>query len=159
MELKRISAEAVGHALELAHRYRLLNEPEQAASICHDVLFTDPDNQEALRTLLLALTDQFRMRGSRLEDAEAVAARMATEYDRLYYRGIACERWGRSQLDKGAAGTMVRSWLQKAMMLYEQSEAIRPAGNDDALLRWNACARALEHLPEHAEGHEQVLWD
>src|SRR4051812_7969768 len=58
-ELKSLTREAVPAALEKAHRYRLLNEPEQAESICHDVLRIDPDNQEALTTLILALTDRF----------------------------------------------------------------------------------------------------
>jgi hypothetical protein len=29
------------------------------------------------------------------------------------------------------------------MDCYEKAEAVRPAGNDDAILRWNACARVL----------------
>jgi hypothetical protein len=33
--------------------------------------------------------------------------------------------------------------LREAMARYEKAEAIRPAGNDDALLRWNACARII----------------
>ena len=58
-ELKRISKDAVPAALEKALRYRLLNEPLESESICRDVLATDSKNQEALVTLLLALTDQF----------------------------------------------------------------------------------------------------
>ena len=30
------------------------------------------------------------------------------------------------------------------MRYYEEAERIRPAGNDDALLRWNTCARIIE---------------
>jgi hypothetical protein len=29
------------------------------------------------------------------------------------------------------------------MTWYEKAEAARPAGNDDAILRWNACLRLL----------------
>ena len=58
-ELKRLSEEAIPAALEKALRYRLLNEPAEAESICHDVLRIDPENQEALVLLLLALTDRF----------------------------------------------------------------------------------------------------
>ena len=47
-ELKPLSLEGVPAALEKAMRYRLLNEPGEAESICHDVLGVDPDNQEAL---------------------------------------------------------------------------------------------------------------
>ena len=53
-ELKRLSEEAIPAALEKATRYRLLNEPAEAESICHDVLQIDPENQQALVVLLLA---------------------------------------------------------------------------------------------------------
>ena len=52
-ELKPISTAAVPAALEKALRYRLLNEPAEAESICRDVLLADPGNQEALVTLVL----------------------------------------------------------------------------------------------------------
>src|SRR5437879_10049684 len=58
-ELKPLSKEAIPKALEKADRYRLLNEPAEAESICLDILTADPDNQTALVTLILALTDQF----------------------------------------------------------------------------------------------------
>jgi len=58
-ELKHLSPEAIPAALEKALRYRLLNEPAEAESICHDVLTIDPENQEALVMLLLAITDRF----------------------------------------------------------------------------------------------------
>ena len=58
-ELKRLSKEAIPAALDKALRYRLLDEPAEAESICRDVLSIDPDNQEALVLLLLALTDGF----------------------------------------------------------------------------------------------------
>src|ERR1700722_16262182 len=58
-DFKPISPDAVPLALEKAERYRLLNEPAQAESICLDVLAVDPDNQRALVMLLLALSDQF----------------------------------------------------------------------------------------------------
>ena len=62
-EIKTISGQGVPRALEKAHRYRMLNEPEEAESICRDILEIDPDNQQALTTLLLALTDQLLDRG------------------------------------------------------------------------------------------------
>src|ERR1051326_7726183 len=58
-ELKHLSKKAIPAALEKAERYRLLNEPGEAESICLDILKTDPDNQQAVITLLLALTDRF----------------------------------------------------------------------------------------------------
>ena len=57
--LKPLSPEAVPRALAKAERYRLLNEPGEAESICLDALEADPENQEALVTMVLALTDQF----------------------------------------------------------------------------------------------------
>ena len=57
--LKPIDPAAVPAALQQAERYRLLNEPEEAESICLDVLAVEPDNQQALVMLLLSLTDQF----------------------------------------------------------------------------------------------------
>ena len=59
MNLKPIAIDAVPRALELAERYRLLNEPEQAASICRDILDVDSQNIEALRTLFLAILSNF----------------------------------------------------------------------------------------------------
>ena len=58
-ELKPLSKEAIPAALEKAERYRLLNEPAEAESICLDVLTADPENQQAIITLLLAVTDRF----------------------------------------------------------------------------------------------------
>ena len=58
-ELKTLSKSAVPAALAQAERYRLLNEPAEAESICLDVLRVEPDNQDALVTLVLSLTDQF----------------------------------------------------------------------------------------------------
>jgi len=59
LELKPLSKEGIAGALARVERYRLLNEPEQAESICQDILRCDADNQEALISLLLAITDQF----------------------------------------------------------------------------------------------------
>src|SRR5207247_1282312 len=36
----------------------------------------------------------------------------------------------------------------------QKAEAIRPAGNDDALLRWNTCARILTRNPHLQRGPE-----
>lgn len=158
--MKSISQEAVPRALELAERYRLLNEPEQAASICHDVLATDPNNAEALRNLILATTEQFgTLHGARLEDADAIVKRMGTEYEQAYFTAIAYERWGRSQLQNKAHLTLVGDWIKRAMAQYEVAEKCRPAGNEDALLRWNACARLLAKIPGLDEEREhQPLW-
>lgn len=148
-ELKKISRDAVPRALELAERYRLLNEPEQSASICNDILEVEPDNEEALRTLFLATTEQFgKRRGTSVEDAEKIAERMKGEYERAYYSGIICERWARTKLQENAHASLVGDWLHRAMRKYQEAEALRPAGNDDAVLRWNSCVRLIERVPE-----------
>ena len=57
--LRSISKAAIPAAVKKAEHYRLLNDPEQAESICLDILAVDPDNQQALVVLILAITDQF----------------------------------------------------------------------------------------------------
>ena len=79
-ELKAISPEAVARALAKAERYRLLNEPGEAESICRDVLQVETDNQEALTMLLLALTEQFHDDASTVADARGVVGRLRDEY-------------------------------------------------------------------------------
>ena len=149
MELKRIDKKAISHALELGERYRLLNEPDQATSICRDILEVDPENQNAARMLLLALTDQFgRKRGVRLSECESIAGRLVSEYERSYYAGVAYERWSRALLQEGTPKHVVGEWLRKALDCYQAAEGIRPPGNDDAILRWNTCVRLMQLHPE-----------
>jgi hypothetical protein len=159
-ELKALSEDAIDSALAKAERYRFLNEPGEAESICLDVLQIDPTNHSALITLLLALTDQFgTVRGAH-DRARETLAHLQSEYDRAYYAGIIAERRAKAQLARGGAGSSVGAydWLTEAMRHFERAEALRPAGNDDARLRWNACARFLDRHPqlrpttdEHAE--------
>jgi hypothetical protein len=163
-ELKTLSPDAVPAALEKARLYRFLNEPGEAESICRDVLDVDPDNQEALIMLLLALTDQFdaETTSAPFADARAVVEQMAEPYARAYYAGIVFERRAKAQLHHTAPGYGPRAyeWLRAAMASYEKAEAVRPAGNDDALLRWNACARLLmrdQHLVPAVEERGEPL--
>ena len=58
-QLKPISKESIPAAIEKAERYRLLDEPNLAESICLDILEADPQNAKAIIILLLAITDQF----------------------------------------------------------------------------------------------------
>lgn len=136
--------------MELGERYRLLNEPEQAASICRDVLAVEPGNQKAARMLLLSLTDQFVSRRSSNQEADRVLELLTSDYDRAYYAGIVCERWGRSQLQHGVPMHLAGEWLQRAMAFYERAEQLKPADDDSALLRWNTCARLFEREPRLA---------
>ncbi len=145
-ELKTLSLEAVPRALAKAERYRLLNEPGEAESICRDALDADPDNQDALVTLLLALTEQFDDDATvRLNEAWLCAERIRGDYDRTYYTGIVWERRAKARLRRGVpdCGPRAYEWLREAMSFYERAEAIRPPGNDDTRLRWNTCARLI----------------
>jgi hypothetical protein len=145
-QLKQLSREGIARALQKVERYRLLNEPWEAESICRDVLESEPDHQEALISLLLAKTDQFGHHGGpTVESVRALLPRIHGEYERAYYAGIVCERKGAAIHERGAAGSgpAVYDWLREAMEHYEVAESLRPAGNDDALLRWNTCARMI----------------
>jgi len=156
-EFKVISQDAVPLALEKAERYRLLNEPAQAESICLDVLAVDPDNQQALVMLLLALTDQFRTRPSEcFHQAEALVPKLHGEYERLYYNGILWERRGHARAIQAAPGsaTVAYAWIRQAMDFYQQAEQLRPPSNDDTLLRWNHCLRLCQRYQLHPEPEE-----
>jgi len=164
-EYKSISRDAIPAALDKAERYRLLNEPAQAESICHDILAVDPDNQQALIALLLSLTDQFPADPAEcFAQAKAIVPKLRGEYERHYYRGLIYERRGHAaalQNHPGSA-TAAYEWLREAMDLFEQAEAVRPQGNDDAILRWNSCLRLIEryHLhPETVPAGDPVLGD
>jgi hypothetical protein len=158
-ELKKLSPEAVPAALEKAQRYRVLNEPKQAESICEDVLRVDPDNQEALVMLIMALTDLFSgPRSITPHHARELLPRLKSEYERHYYSGIIWEReaiaWLRSE--KPHSGNAAYECFLQAMGCFERAEVIRPPGNDDALLRWNSCARMIQEYPDVAPAEDAV---
>jgi hypothetical protein len=159
-QLKPLHPRAIPAALDKAHRYRLLNEPVEAESICLDVLEVEPANQQALIILVLALSDQLgRGVPGLFERARVVAAGLVGEYDREYYNGVLCERWGKAWCRRGTpgSGATAYDWLVRAMAHFERAEALTAPDNDDAVLRWNACARFLERHPQAAPGAE-VPW-
>ena len=161
-ELKLLSKDAIPEALEKAHRYRLLDEPWQAESICLDILHVEPANQTALITLLLAITDQFD-REIHASRAREVLRSIRGGYEEAYYAGIIFERSARARMKHGAPGTNDKAYREfaEAMHCYERAEAHRPPGNDDAILRWNTCARTLmrhtDIRPQPYEPLEAVL--
>jgi hypothetical protein len=147
---KPLSSESVDAALAKAKRYRLLNEPVEAESISLDILAARPDHQLAMTMLLLAITDQFvdEVSGN-VTRAQALAQQLGSEYDRAYYSGIIAERRAKAILRRGAPGhgPIVYLGLRDAMEWYDKAEALRDMGNDDAILRWNACARLINSKP------------
>ena len=148
-DLKPLSRDAVESALSKAERYRLLHEPAEAESICLDVLEIDPQNQQAQVMLLLALSDQAGEAGAAAARAQQLASQLQNEYERLYYSGLVAERRARAHLQRGGAALHgVYDWLMDALDCFQRAEAVRPAGNDDAILRWNTCVRVLQQHPE-----------
>jgi hypothetical protein len=143
-ELKRIAADSIPEALSKVERYRLLNEPSLAESICLDILAVAPENQDALISLLLARTDQFGAGASQASALELLE-RIESEYGRAYYGGIVWERLAHSHLRQARPYSPAAAYhaLRRAMEFYERAEGLRPPENDDAILRWNTCARVI----------------
>lgn len=148
-ELKTISIESIPEALAKVERYRLLNEPVLAESICLDILAIVPDHQQALISLLLARTDQFHTTVN-AKAAQDLLSQIKGEYELAYYAGIVWERLGQARLRQGSvgSGSSVYHSLREAMENYERAMKFAPSGNDDAILRWNTCARMIMENPE-----------
>ena len=163
-ELKPISEQSVPEALTKVERYRLLNESWLAESICLDILKIEPGNQDALVALLLSRTDQFPQ-GVAPGSAREILRQLRDPYDRAYFAGLICEREAATTLRRGSpfAGYEAYESMREAMEWFEKAEALRPPGNDDAILRWNTCARMLMRNPalraRPAENLEVLLDD
>lgn len=148
--LKPITPAGIPQALERAERYRLLNDPMAAESICLDILEIEPENQKALVTLLLARTEQVAEDvGATAADAREVLPRLSDPYQRTYYAGLIAERRAMAAFRRGKPGSGHVVWhaLHRAMMRYEEAMKLAPASNDDPVLRWNSCARVLNANP------------
>ncbi len=145
-DLKPIHTDSIEAAMEKMKRYRLLNEPENAESICRDILLVDPDHREARIGLLLCISDQFgRKLTERWTEATAMVETLEGDYDSLYYRGILCERRAKAHFNRRTpqGGCLTHTWLTKAMGYFEQAAEYKPPGVDAAILRWNTCARMI----------------
>ena len=155
-EMKKLTPEGIGPAMAKVERYRLLNEPVEAESICLDVLEVEPEHEGALISLLLSITDQFSRDLSRVRDAKALLDRLPTRYQRLYYAGIIAERVAKAHLLRKArgAGPIAYDALREAMDFYEQAEEHREPGNADAIIRWNSCARLIMRDPHVVPARE-----
>ena len=138
-QLKPLARTAIPAALEKAERYRLLNEPLDAESICRDVLDVEPDNEAALVTLVLALTDQFASGLTpRVQEAKGVAARLVGQYKKAYYSGIICERAATAQHCRAApaSGQIAYDLLRQAMavkVVEEDEEEADEAVGEEAV--------------------------
>jgi tetratricopeptide (TPR) repeat protein len=151
-KLKSISKAGSPEAASKAERYRFLNEPEESESICRDILALDPSNQQALRLLGLAITDQFIGVGTdRYRDAKEAFEKLTDRYERLYHTGLLYERRAKAQIQAGQPPHTLLPLLEQALACYAEAEAIHPPENDDAILRWNRCVRLLEMLKSRLE--------
>jgi tetratricopeptide (TPR) repeat protein len=161
LKLKTISKDGIAEAISKIELYRYLNEPEEAESICHDILLADPENQIAQRLLGLTITDQFEGQASdRYVEAERLFQNLADAYERLYFSGLLQERRAKAQLRAGRPAKMLINSFREAMRYFEEAEKIRPPHNDDAVLRWNRCVRLLEKIGEvEGESLETFLQD
>jgi hypothetical protein len=163
--LKMLSKESIPQALKKAERYRLLNEPHEAESICLDILEIKPDSQQALITLLLAHTDKFKASlYPAFDQAQKVLEQLGDGYCKHYYQGIINERRGKTHMINGGPGSgeMAHDWYVKAMDEYEQALQGCTPKNEGAALRWNACARILnenQHLRPAEERREMEVLD
>jgi len=151
LSLKRLGPSSLDEALEKAKQYRALNQPDEAVSICKDVLDVAPDHASALRILGLALTDQFESSWVGLfDEAIAVFGRLEGEYERVYYGGVAWERCGKAQLEHGQVQNALLS-LVHAIEHFERAEKLAPPSSPDPVLRYNRCVRLLTEHPRLAE--------
>lgn len=162
-QLKPIHRDGIPRAYEKAERYRLLNEPFESESICLDILAIEPSHQQALQCLLLSLTDQFSSGAAQaLERAKGLLGRFSGEYERAYYAGIIGERFAKRKLRDGHPGAkaLAYGYLKEAMGSFEAAEKLAPPGNDDAVLRYNACVRMIDRhqlTAPQTEDREQPL--
>ena len=153
-QLKSISKAGIPEAIAKVELYRYLNEPEEAESICRDILGIDPDHQLARRMLGLSITDQFTGHtGDRYEEVRTIFHGLHDPYERNYYTGLLLERRAKAQLRAGSAAHILLPLVEEALKCFAEAEKIRPAGNDDSILRWNRCVRLLESRPEFHVQH------
>lgn len=149
LKLKTISKSGIAEAIAKAELYRYLNEPEEAESICRDILVADPKHMLGLRTLGLAITDQFTGGPSdRYAEGERIFQSLTDAYERNYYTGLLCERRVKAQLRAGRAPHTLLPLLEKALLCFGEAEKLSHPGNDDAILRWNRCVRLLKSQPD-----------
>ena len=160
MQLKKLSREAIPAALEKADKYRLLNDPRDAESICLDILEVEPGNQKAVVTLILARTDQFPD-SFPPEEAKKLLPLLTDDYARSYYSGIIYERQAKAQLDSRTPGAASYAYglLRQAMEQFEVAMSFRDAVNEEAVLRWNACVRmiAQSKLVPREEANVEIM--
>ncbi|MDP9033713.1 MAG: hypothetical protein M3O50_02825 [Myxococcota bacterium] len=142
--LKKLTRANLEPAVAKAAHYRDLNQPEEAESICRDVLAIDEGHQVAWKLLGLAITDRLgTAQAGLLEDAIAAFEKLADEYERVYHIGVAWERAAKAHVERNEAHSAVTSF-EHALGLFQKAEHLRP-DSPDPILRWNRCVRLLSN--------------
>ena len=164
-ELKRLTAAGIPAALEKAEQYRLLNQPWAAESICWDTYAAvDPTHQHALRTRLLAQTDQLgsdmgavrRCAPKRL----AVDSLMRTSVHIMPASSASVSRRRHWNIARLAPGTPPMTNCAKRWSGTTRPRPSGSAGDDDAILRWRlparACSISRRTSPPRGDGLERA---
>ena len=147
-ELKKLADKNLEAAIGLAKHYRDLNQPDEAESICRDVLEVAPKNLDALRTLGLTLTDRFPTAWMSLfEEACTLFKMLPDAYERAYYVGIAWERYAKAQLESGRAHNAIHAF-EEALAKFEEASGLATKDDPAPTLHYNRCVRALTTNPE-----------
>src|SRR6202166_4474082 len=137
-QLNAISSAGMGDAIAKAELYRYSNEPEEAESICRDILAVDSAHQLARRLLGLSITDQFSgYAGDRYGEVAEIFQGLRDPYERAYYTGLLYERRAKVQLRSGYSAHILLPLIVDAMKCFAEAEKIRPPGNDDSIPAWN----------------------
>lgn len=153
-QLKKLADKNLDAAVTLAKHYRDLNQPEEAESICRDVLDVSPENVDAWRTLGLALTDQFPSSWMTLfDDACAAFKKLPTEYEKVYYVGVAWERYAKAQLAAGRAHNAIHAF-EEAMQRFEEAAKLSAKDDPAPILHYNHCVRSITTNPELARASQ-----
>ena len=148
-DLKPLDKGAIPNSIDRAKQYRALNQPWHAESICRDVLAVDPENQQNLIILFLAITDQFgsEKRTKKISDAEVLLDQLKDGFQKDYAKGIMYERLASAALNMGGvrSGYIAYYHLLDALNWYDKS-AKSPEKSQESVLRWNTCVRMIKQF-------------
>ena len=146
-DIKPISRDAIPRAIQKAERYRLLNQSWAAESICLDVLSVEPDNQQVLVMMVLALTDLHSgVAAAGVKKAKEYLARITDDYQRAYYSGMVAERRGQALIAQGGMGS--------GSMAYD---ALRERTFGTTQLPWDMSQKATDTSADPSEAAAALL--
>lgn len=158
IKYRLIHKDSIDIVLDKARQYRSLLEPDLAISICLDIFAVDAQHQEALVIYILALSDTLSHggTGTHKPDKKILNAikQLKSKYQQDYYQGIFYERKARSLMRHAMSRSFAYNLLFQAIECYQKAEKLSPKGNDDTILRHNACLRTIEN--EHLQPRQDA---